>query len=50
MHRAVGAVDRDAQARQVERDALDDVPDVALDGALDDVGASDLLAAQRTRS
>ena len=47
VHGAVGAVDGDAQPRQVERDALDDVPDVALDGALDGVGAADLLAAQR---
>ena len=46
-HRAVGAVDGDAQPRQVERDALDDAPDVAFDGAFDDLGATDLLALQR---
>ncbi len=35
VHRAVGAVDGDAQAGQIERDAAHEVPDVALERAFD---------------
>ena len=47
VHGAVGAVDGDAHAAQVERDALDHVPDVALHGALELLGAAEVGAGQR---
>ena len=47
VHGAVGAVDGDLHAAEVERDALDDVPHVALHGALELLGAAEVGAGQR---
>ena len=47
VHGAVGAVDGDLHPAEVERDALDHVPGVALHGALELLGAAELGAGQR---